>query len=164
MDRREDPLVHAARFVLHVSESAREPAVATVGAIEIEPNVPNVVPSRVSVAVDARAPETAQLDELIATIGFEPITRRDPVEMTGPPFDALCELLPDAPRLVSGAGHDAMILAAAGVPTAMLFVRSLNAGASHNLDELSSAEDIALAVDVLTETLGRLSASATAGV
>jgi hypothetical protein len=34
-----------------------------------------------------------------------------------------------------------MVLAAAGVPTAMLFVRSLNGGASHSPDELSSAED-----------------------
>jgi N-carbamoyl-L-amino-acid hydrolase len=68
----------------------------------------------------------------------------------------LSELLPDAPRLVSGAGHDAMVLAAAGVPTGMLFVRSLNGGASHSPSELSSAEDIELAVDALTTALGRL--------
>jgi acetylornithine deacetylase/succinyl-diaminopimelate desuccinylase-like protein len=49
-----------------------------------------------------------------------------------------------------------MFLAAAGVPTAMLFVRSLNGGVSHHPDELSSAEDIELAVDALTETLARL--------
>jgi acetylornithine deacetylase/succinyl-diaminopimelate desuccinylase-like protein len=163
MDRRDDALVKAARFVLHVAESGHEPAVATVGAIEVEPNAVNVVPSRVSVAVDARAPEAEQLDELVAAIGFgfEPAVRRDPVAMTGPPFEVLSELLPDAPRLVSGAGHDAMILAAAGVPTAMLFVRSLNGGASHSPEELSSAEDVALATDVLTEALARL---ATAGV
>ena len=57
---------------------------------------------------------------------------------------------------MSGAGHDAMVLAAAGVPAAMLFVRSLNGGASHSPDELSSPEDIALAIDVLTEALCRL--------
>ena len=38
----------------------------------------------------------------------------------------------------------------------MLFVRSLNGGISHHPDELSSAEDIALAVDALTAALGRL--------
>ena len=38
----------------------------------------------------------------------------------------------------------------------MLFVRSLNGGVSHHPDELSSAEDIALAVDALTAALGRL--------
>jgi len=59
-------------------------------------------------------------------------------------------------ELASGAGHDAGILAAAGVSSAMLFVRSLNGGVSHTPDELSSTEDIALAVDVLTGALSRL--------
>ena len=54
--------------------------------------------------------------------------------------------LPGAPELASGAGHDAAILAAAGVPTAMLFVRSLNGGVSHSPDELSSDEDIELGI------------------
>jgi acetylornithine deacetylase/succinyl-diaminopimelate desuccinylase-like protein len=158
MAAREDALVEAARFVLHVRECVREPAVATVGAIEVEPNAMNVVPARVTVAVDARAPDAAALDELIAAIGFEPGSRIDPVAMSGPPLEVLSELLPDAPRLVSGAGHDAMVLAAAGVPTGMLFVRSLSGGVSHCPEELSSAEDIELAVDVLTNALARLTA------
>jgi N-carbamoyl-L-amino-acid hydrolase len=78
--------------------------------------------------------------------------------MSGAPFEALSAVLPDAPRLVSGAGHDAMVLAAAGVPTAMLFVRSLNGGVSHSPDELSSDDDIALGVEALTRTLERLTA------
>ena len=60
----------------------------------------------------------------------------------------------------SGAGHDAGIVANAGVPSGMLFVRSLNEGISHNPAELSSAEDIALAVDALTGALGGLAGSA----
>ena len=59
-------------------------------------------------------------------------------------------------ELSSGAGHDAAVLAAAGVPTAMLFVRSLNGGVSHTPEEESSPEDVALAVDVLTDALQRL--------
>ena len=157
MDGRDDALVKAAEFVLRVRECAREPAVATVGAVEVEPNAGNVVPARVAVSVDARAPDAAALDELIEAIGFEPTWRLDPAPMGGPPYEALSELLPEAPRLVSGAGHDAMVLAAAGVPTAMLFVRSLNGGASHSPEESSSDDDIALAVDVLTEALRRLS-------
>jgi acetylornithine deacetylase/succinyl-diaminopimelate desuccinylase-like protein len=156
MSARDDALVQAARFVLRVGEAAREPAVATVGALEVEPNAANVVPARVTASVDARAPDAAGLDALVAGIGFEPTARLDPVEMAGPPYEALCELLPDAPRLVSGAGHDAMVLAAAGVPSGMLFVRSLNGGASHSPNELSSDEDIALAVDVLTEVVKRV--------
>jgi N-carbamoyl-L-amino-acid hydrolase len=77
--------------------------------------------------------------------------------MSGPPLDALRAVLPGAPELVSGAGHDAMVLAAAGVPTAMLFVRSLNGGVSHCREELSSDEDVALGADVLTDLLARLS-------
>jgi acetylornithine deacetylase/succinyl-diaminopimelate desuccinylase-like protein len=158
MSARDDALVEAARFVLHVRECARHGAVATVGAVWVEPNATNVVPARVTVSIDARAPRGEQLDELIAAIGFEPSSRLDPVAMSGPPYDVLCELLPTAPRLVSGAGHDAMVLAAAGVPTAMLFVRSLNGGASHSPAELSSDEDVAAAVDALTEALRRLTA------
>jgi acetylornithine deacetylase/succinyl-diaminopimelate desuccinylase-like protein len=156
MDARADALVDAAEFVLHVRACATGGAVATVGSVAVAPNAVNVVPARVTVSVDARAPTVERLDELVAAIGFEPSSRFEPAEMRGAPYATLCELLPHAPRVVSGAGHDAMVLAAAGVPTAMLFVRSLNGGASHSPAELSSAEDVALAVDVLTETLRRL--------
>jgi N-carbamoyl-L-amino-acid hydrolase len=113
----------------------------------------------VTVSVDARAPDTARLDELVRSIGFEPSSRLEPVAMSGPPLEVLCELLPEAPRLVSGAGHDAMVLAAAGVPTAMLFVRSLNGGASHSPEELSSEADVEQAVAVLADALGRLTSA-----
>jgi acetylornithine deacetylase/succinyl-diaminopimelate desuccinylase-like protein len=89
-----------------------------------------------------------RLDALIDDIGFEVQWRSDPVPMG----DAFGAVLPDAPRLVSGAGHDAMF-----VPnSSMLFVRSLNGGISHHPDELSSEEDIALGVDALTAALDRL--------
>jgi acetylornithine deacetylase/succinyl-diaminopimelate desuccinylase-like protein len=161
IEERADALVEAAKFVLHVRECARGGALATVGALAVEPGATNVVPERVTASVDARAPTAESLDALIAAIGFEPAWRQDPVAMSGPPLEALRAVLPGAPDLVSGAGHDAMVLAAAGVPTAMLFVRSLNGGASHRPDELSSPEDIALAVDALTEALMRLSTSDT---
>lgn len=150
MDKRADALVDAARFILHVRECARAGTVATVGAIEIEPNASNVVPQKVTVAVDARSADAALLDALVAEIGFDVHWKSDPVPMG----DAFAAVLPDAPRLVSGAGHDAMF-----VPNAsMLFVRSLNGGVSHHPDELSSEEDIALAVDALTEALARVTA------
>ena len=148
MDARADALVEAARFVLHVRESAVPGTVATVGAIEAEPNATNVVPAKVTVAVDARSADAVLLDELIERIGFEVQWKTDPI----PLGDAFAAVLPDAPRLVSGAGHDAMF-----VPnSSMLFVRSLNGGVSHHPDELSSAEDIALAVEALTAALARL--------
>jgi allantoate deiminase len=148
MDARADALVDAARFVLHVRDCAVEGTVATVGAIEAEPNATNVVPERVTVAVDARSADAALLDRLIEAIGFDVGWRSDPV----PLGDAFAAVLPDAPRLVSGAGHDAMF-----VPNAsMLFVRSLNGGVSHHPDELSSEEDIELSIDALTAALDRL--------
>jgi hydantoinase/carbamoylase family amidase len=164
IEDRADALVEAARFVLHVRDCARDGALATVGALEVGPGATNVVPGRVTVSVDARAPTAQRLETLIEAIGFEPTWRLDPVAMSGPPLEALREILPDAPELISGAGHDAMVLAAAGVPTAMLFVRSLNGGASHSPDELSSQEDVALAVDALTDALARLSAMDASGV
>jgi len=145
---RSDALVEAARFILHVRECAGDDAVATVGAVEVEPNASNVVPAKVTVAIDARSGDAARLRRLIDDIGFEPTWVREPV----PLGDAFAAVLPDAPRLVSGAGHDAMF-----VPNAsMLFVRSLNGGVSHHPDELSSGEDIALAIDALTAALDRL--------
>ena len=151
MDARADALVEAARFILHVRDCAREGTVATVGAIEVEPNATNVVPARATVAVDARSADAELLDALIADIGFDVAWRSDPVAMG----DAFAAVLPDAPRLVSGAGHDAMV-----VPNgSMLFVRSLNGGISHHPDELSSEDDMALAVDALTAALVRLTTS-----
>jgi acetylornithine deacetylase/succinyl-diaminopimelate desuccinylase-like protein len=148
MDKRADALLEAAEFILHVRDCTREGTVATVGAIEAEPNATNVVPAKVTVAVDARSADGALLDALIEDIGFDVGWKSDPVPMG----DAFAAVLPDAPRLVSGAGHDAMF-----VPNAsMLFVRSLNGGVSHHPDELSSEEDMALAVDALTAALSRL--------
>ena len=148
MGAREDALLEAARFIVHVRACAREGSVATVGAIECEPNATNVVPAKVTVSVDARSADATELDRLIEEIGFDVSWRSDPVPMG----DAFAAVLPGAPRLVSGAGHDAMF-----VPNAsMLFVRSLNGGVSHHPDELSSEEDVALAVDALTAALDRL--------
>jgi acetylornithine deacetylase/succinyl-diaminopimelate desuccinylase-like protein len=148
MDARADALVEAARFILHVRECAGQGTVATVGELYVEPNASNVVPEKVTLAVDARSADGELLDSLIERIGFDVQWKTDPIPMG----DAFAAVLPDAPRLVSGAGHDAMF-----VPnSSMLFVRSLNGGVSHHPDELSSAEDIALAVDALTAALARL--------
>ena len=161
---RDDALLRAAAAIFRVSAAAREidGAVATVGQVEVEPGGANVIPGRVSISVDARAPDTRRLDRLIDAIGFEPRQRTEPTAMDERCRTVLCEEIAarglPVVELPSGAGHDAGILAAAGVPSAMLFVRSLNEGASHCPEELSSAEDIELAVEILTATLGRLSA------
>jgi len=166
MDGRDDALVAAAEAILRIREAARaiEGAVATVGRLTVEPGGSNVIPERVRISVDARAPDARRLDELIAAIGFEPVHRTPPAAMAEEPKRVLLDELESrglpAVELPSGAGHDAGILAAAGVPSAMLFVRSLKGGVSHSPEELSSEEDIALAVDVLTASLVRLAGEA----
>ncbi len=133
---------------------------ATVGQIDVEPAAVNVIPGRVRVSVDARAPDRERLDRLVSELELRPDFRLEPVPMAAEPVAALrAELeargLP-AVELPSGAGHDAAILAAAGVPTAMLFVRSLNGGVSHSPQEDSAPEDVALAVEVLAGALSQL--------
>ncbi len=162
MAGRADALIEAAELILRIRNTACgiDGAVATVGRVEVEPGALNVIPDRVTVSVDARAPDAARFARLIDALGLEPSYRVEPVEMARPVRDVLrAELerrgLP-AIELPSGAGHDAGILAAAGVESAMLFVRSLNGGVSHSPDELSSDEDVALAVDVLADALVRL--------
>jgi allantoate deiminase len=156
MDGRRDALVEAAAFVLRVRDAAAPGTVATVGALTVEPGAANVVPARVTATVDARAASGEALDALVARIGFTPLMRIEPVALGGAPLAALRAAAPRAPELVSGAGHDAAILAAAGVPAGMLFVRSLNGGASHSPTELTSDADIELAIAALTSALDTL--------
>jgi acetylornithine deacetylase/succinyl-diaminopimelate desuccinylase-like protein len=165
MAARDDALVSAAERILEIRDAAWEVegAVATVGELEVEPGASNVIPSRARMSVDVRAPEADGLARLVAAIGFEPAQFTEPASMDVVLRDLLRKEI--AARgvtpfdLPSGAGHDAGILAAAGVPSAMLFVRSLNGGVSHSPDELSSDEDVALAVEVLTGALARITGS-----
>ena len=165
MDVRQDALVDAAEAILRIRDAARsiDGAVATVGQVTVEPAGSNVIPARAVISVDARAPDAEKLDDLVRAIGVVPGQRTPPTAMD----EALRRALRDeieargvpVIELSSGAGHDAGILAAAGVPSAMLFVRSLNGGISHSPDELSSDDDIALGVEVLSAILAQLATS-----
>ena len=164
MPGRLDALVAAAEYILQVREIASDidGAVATVGQVDVEPGAVNVIPSRVRVSVDARAPDRERLDRLVGELELHADFRLDPIPMAEQPIGAFRAELEERGlpilELPSGAGHDASILAGAGVPTAMLFVRSLNGGISHSPQEESSAEDVELAVEVLTGALARLTA------
>ena len=78
---------------------------------------------------------------------------REVAELPAVPMDAaLTDALAaaaggDVPRLTSGAGHDAAMMAAV-TPAAMLFVRCRR-GISHHPDESVEAADVAVALDVL---------------
>jgi N-carbamoyl-L-amino-acid hydrolase len=162
MEGRRDALVDAAELVLRARDAALSipGTVATVGEIVVAPGAVNVIPERATVSVDVRAPDRERLDALVAAIGFDPQMVTEPVAMDEEVRAVLREELERrdlaAPELVSGAGHDAGVLTAAGVRCGMLFVRSGAGGVSHSPDEHSDPEDIALAVDVLAAALSRL--------
>src|SRR4051812_23864219 len=162
MAGRKDALVDAAEYILRVRDltSVVDAAVGTVGQVDVEPGAANVIPGRVRVSVDVRAPDRVRLDSLVAALELEPDFRLEPVPMAEKPLAALRDEIErrglPVVELPSGAGHDAAVLAAAGVQTAMLFVRSLNGGVSHSPDESSSEADVELAVDVLTAGLRAL--------
>ena len=155
MEGRRDALVDAAAFVLKVRDAARAipGTVATVGELRVDPGASNVIPERVTLSVDARAPDRERLDALVAAIGFEPAILTEPALMDE---HVRAAFRVEGPELVSGAGHDAGVLAAAGVRCGMLFVRSQNGGVSHSPDEHTTPEDVALATDVLADALLRL--------
>ena len=128
----------------------------TVGQIEVEPGGINVVPGRVRFSIDARAPDEERLDRLVAAIGFEP-RRAEPLTAMSPgEFGGASRRDRVARATRRGAavrrGPRRRHPCRAGRPTRMLFVRSLNDG-SHSPDELSSPEDVELAIDVLAGAL-----------
>jgi acetylornithine deacetylase/succinyl-diaminopimelate desuccinylase-like protein len=164
MADRADAVVAAAEFVLRLRDaaSAVDGAVATVGRVAVEPGATNVIPARAVVSVDVRAPDEVRLEEVCRVVPAE-LSRTGAVAMAPGPSGQLLEQLEQrglpAVELASGAGHDAGVLAAAGVPTAMLFVRSLNGGISHSPEEHAADEDVELAVSVLAGALERLASA-----
>ena len=67
----------------------------------------------------------------------------------------LTGLLDDAPVMSTGAGHDAGILANAGVPAAMIFVRNPT-GISHSPAEWAEPDDCLAGVAALASVLADL--------
>ena len=67
----------------------------------------------------------------------------------------LASLLDDVPVMSTGAGHDAGILANAGVPAVMIFVRNPT-GVSHSPAEWAEPEDCLVGVDALATVLADL--------
>jgi acetylornithine deacetylase/succinyl-diaminopimelate desuccinylase-like protein len=162
MASRDDALVKAAELMLRLRDEAAaiDGAVLTVGRIEAEPGGVNVIPGIVRFSVDVRAPDEERLSALVALAGIDGSRAVAPTAMSAAVRAALAEELEarglPVVELSSGAGHDAGVLARAGVPTGMLFVRSLAGGVSHSPDELSCEQDVELAIDVLASTLLRL--------
>jgi allantoate deiminase len=183
MHLRRDALTGAAAVVLMIEEVARgtDGLVATVGQVAAEPGASNVIPSRAVLSYDLRHSDDgirlaalAEIDRRANVIADERSlvlthTRLTPIAAV--PCDSLLQDhlasalrslgLTDL-RIPSGAGHDAMSLAAIA-PIAVLFVRCAG-GISHNPAEAITEHDANMAIRAVTALLQDLAHSPVAGL
>jgi allantoate deiminase len=170
MELRQDALTGAAEFVLESERYAKsiEGLVATVGQISAQPGAINVIPGEVTVSLDVRHSDDAVRHEAVRFLkdkapeiggsrhlhyAYKELLDQ-PAEPLNAKFRSILKRITKAPELVSGAGHDAMVLAPF-TPSAMLFVRSPN-GISHHPDEMVLEEDVAAGLEAVVNFLYEL--------
>jgi len=173
MDRRRDAAVAAAELLLFVEKRAGAvpDVVGTVGQLEVPAGSINVVPGRCRFSLDLRATTDAARDALEADVlaalaeicqrrGLSYTAERTvkvPAAPSHPAWQARWEAAVQALglpvfRMPSGAGHDAMKLHEV-MPQAMLFMRGLNSGISHNPLESITNHDTELVVQAFMHLL-----------
>jgi N-carbamoyl-L-amino-acid hydrolase len=178
MDRRRDAAAAVAELVLHVEQRAASAPdlVGTVGMLEVPGGSINVVPGRCRFSLDIRATTDEVRDACAADVLAElehichrrslrfnvEETMRQPAVPSSPHWQRVWERAVEAlglplRRLASGAGHDAMKLAEV-MPQAMLFVRGLNGGISHNPLEAVTNDDAELCVRAFQNLLEHVGA------
>jgi N-carbamoyl-L-amino-acid hydrolase len=165
LDDRRDPMLGLAAVVQAARAAAvRHGSLATCGKVRVHPNGVNAIPSRAAVWLDARGADPMRVRSLVGDVAATAadfggrLTEESWTDVTA--FDPalvarLSALLDDAPVLPTGAGHDAGILAAAGVPSVMLFVRNPT-GISHSPAEFAEPDDCLGGVDALATVLAGL--------
>jgi N-carbamoyl-L-amino-acid hydrolase len=175
---RHDPMLPYAAVVLAARQAAAaHHGLATVGKVVAEPGGANAICSVVRAWLDARAPDEATLESLIAQVSAAAETaaaeHHVSVEVRRESFTPLVSFDAglgerigkvlgvqtgiDVPVLPTGAGHDAGVLAAR-LPTAMLFVRNPS-GVSHSPAEVADLADCQAGVVALAAVLADLAAS-----
>jgi len=169
MTLRNDALVKAAPLFTLLPEwvKARDPEmVGTIGQVELFPGATNVVPGRCRFVVEVRSQRTADMIYLREVLKAYAARREGwrvetILEKEGTPCaEPLILAIADAAaaeglsciRMPSGAGHDAQSLAAAGVPTGMIFV-PCRRGVSHSPEEWIEPAQAAHGCQVLLRTL-----------
>jgi allantoate deiminase len=179
MHLRRDALAGAAEWIGEVEARAKrtDGLVATVGKLALEPNAGNVIPGVVTLGFEVRhardgvrkeaAVELLERAKAIATqrgLKLESTMQMDqpavPMDerLTAYLTEAMESLGLPAKRMASGAGHDAMVMAAR-VPAAMLFLRSPG-GISHHPEETVREEDVESALEVGLSFFQRLASEA----
>lgn len=177
MHLRQDAMAAAAAWIVRMEEVAikTEGLVATVGKVETFPGAGNVIAGEVRVTLDARSADNSVRTNAVHTllkIAEECCEQRGvmfrnelKMDQKAIPMDAtLTALLVEAagnevPQIVSGAGHDAMIVAP-HLPSAMLFLRSPD-GLSHHPGESVRKEDVTAALEAGARFLDLLAARRT---
>ena len=172
MEDRRDPMLTYAMTALAANKQARLAGQrATFGRISVEPNGTNAVPSLVTAWLDARASSDDALASLVAEVERQADDRagRDGTSLVvtaesvsgsvafDPGLADRLARLGDWPVIPTQAGHDAGILSAAGIPTAMVFVRNPT-GVSHSPDEHAETADCLAGVEALADVLAELAA------
>ncbi|MEU7001411.1 allantoate amidohydrolase [Nonomuraea sp. NPDC046570] len=158
---RDDPMLPYARTVLAARQAAeRHGVLATFGKVRVSPNNANAVPGLVSAWLDARGAAEEPVRALVAELSE--LSGAEVSAESWTPVVTFEEGLRDrlaavagerpVPVLATGAGHDAGILAGAGVPAAMLFVRNPS-GVSHSPAEHAEAADCEAGVHALANVL-----------
>lgn len=169
MDKRQDAMLAAARFIDMVNRVVRASPgrqVGTVGRLQARPGAPNVIPGSVVCSLELRDLDNAVIQRMSEAIRAEAVTIG---EATGTTF-AYQDLHENAPApsdprmreviagaagalglatrvMPSGAGHDAQAIAQLG-PMGMIFIPSVG-GISHSPKEFSHPADIANGANVL---------------
>ena len=173
MHMRRDAAAAAAEIILAVERrcTGTPGLVGTVGMVDVPGGAINVVPGHCELSVDVRAGDDALRDAAMQDIDaeIEAICRRRDIGLTQvelmrvpavPCSDVGRALwrgvveqmnLPVV-ELPSGAGHDAMVMAAVA-PMSMLFVRCGNGGISHHPDEIVAVDDVQVAIEATRQFL-----------
>jgi allantoate deiminase len=166
MTDRHDALAAAAAWTVEVERlvSAEPELLGTVGDLSALPGQVNVIAASARATLDVRGPDDAHrrrvVDELHrhaerqAELRGAQVSWTETLDRPAAPLDPqlahdarrlLARSGPEPPLLVSGAGHDAAVMASL-CPTALLFVRCRD-GLSHHPDEHVAPEDVGSALE-----------------
>ncbi|MGI4852752.1 MAG: allantoate amidohydrolase [Janthinobacterium lividum] len=180
MRLRHDAMAAAAEWIIEVERSANatQTLVATCGSVQTLPGAGNIIAGQVRVSLDVRSANDATREDAVTHLlqaaqdcgAKRGVTVQTTLQMQQPavPLDrTLLRLLEDAVdstgapirRMVSGAGHDAMIVAP-HMPAALLFLRTPD-GQSHHPQEAVLPADVALALDAGVAFIRALAAKET---
>jgi allantoate deiminase len=178
MALRHDSMKAAAKIILEIHETVKnigsEAAVGTVGLLQAYPGVINIIPDNVIFTYDMRDTDNkkhqAMLNHIKERIGqiakSEGLKDDITVNLYSPAVtlsERITRLMQDiasekgigAQLIVSGAGHDAMVMPKVSKHVNMIFVRS-KGGHSHRPDEWTDFEDLKAGADLMLEALVRL--------